>query len=327
MEKNIIALAHSPELISQLSNDSLSQLYVLDPLYRIPIADNTSPIFGVSVDELPLSKAIVFYQRLATIAYGHNRGKDIAYCYSEIARLMDKQEMPETILYQAKEKLAVGQAQKCIDMLMPLLKKPTYEEVSELLFVSSLQVVFDAYCQKGDFAKTKELLVSVSEKYDTVNLGSVPEDVLEPLLGILIQAAYCKCYYEETGLENLEKTLLALEPFIKKRGIGHPYTYIYEMSLTNYYRLSGQITEMRRHGWLSEVTAVATYGKESFLWSRAAGMNHASHSKELKSIKKFGLMAQHGKRSFNNRFLDNIPSSEIDPDVLSALERENNFWA
>lgn len=241
--------------------------------------------------------------------------------------------MQEAILYHAKAKLAVGQAQKCIDMLTPLIDAPTSVEVSESVFVSSMQIVFDAYSQKRNFAKTKELLAIISKTYDTDNLGSVPEDVLEPLLGILIQAAYNKCYYEETELENLEKKLAVLEPFVKKKGIGHPYTYIYEMTLTNYYRLSGQITEMQRHGWLSEVTAVATYGKESFLWGRAAGMNHASHSKDLQSIKKFGydelhcLMAQHGKRSFCNRFLDNISSSEIDSDVLSALERENDFWA
>jgi len=332
-KKIILALAHSPEMIKQLNNRNLSNLYSSYPLFQIPIADNTSSVMGASVDDLPISQAIEFYQRLATIAYGHNRGMDVAYCYSEIARLMDKHKMPEAILYHAKAKLAVGQAQNCIEILMPLVKKTIAVEVSDLLFVSSMQIVFDAYCQKGDFIKTKELLEIISKKYDANNLESLSEEVLEPLLGIQIQAAYCKCYYEEIGLENLENTLLPYEPFIKKRGIGHAYSYFYEMTLTNYYRRTDQITEMQRHAWLSEVAAVATYGIESFLWGRAAGMNRASHSKDLKTIKKFGFdghfstMTVHGKRSFSNRYLDNIPSSNIDPDVLSALERENVFWA
>ncbi len=336
MVKNILALAKSPEMVNRLSNRNLSYLYSMVPLNRTPMSYSPYRFIGASVEELPLHQSIVFYQKLATIAYAQNRGRDVAYCYSEIARLMESLNLPESILYRAKEQLAVGKAQRCIDMLLPIQTMD-----SEALRLSATQIILEAYCVKGDTDNAFNVIDKVVDKYNIYGMGNLQEDIQDPILGMFVQWLYYCCFYE-IDYENIDDQydgvfddiIECVEPLVKEKGIGHPYTYQYEMFLTNYYRLTNQIGKMRQHGWLSEIAAVANYGKSSFLWGRAAGMSHASHDDNLKSIKKFGYdehwlwdYTQHGKRAYCNRFLDNIDPSEIDADVIAALDRENSFWA
>ena len=332
MRKNMVALSKSPDMVKRLSNRDISYLYTVSPIYKIPMSDSPYRIIGRTVDELSIDEAIKYFQRLATIAYGHNRATDVAYCYAQIAEMLDKLHAPEAILYHAKSKLAVGQASYCINLLEPILKNSS--SFSEVIALSSAQIIFDAYCQKGDSEKAFNILEEVSVKYDFNEINRFPLEIQEPILGMLLQSAYNMCYYERLEDDFIEHIIQIAEPFIKEKGIGHPYTYLYEMTQTNYYRITNQIDQMQRHAWLCEVAAVAVYGKNSFLWGRAAGMNHASHNENLSSLKNFGFddtwsstYTQHGKRSYSNRFLGDFDYSQVDTDVLETLERENSFWA
>lgn len=332
-------------MIKQLNNFEIDSLEHI--LMKKDLSDSPFCTYGRSIENLPPEEAIAYYQRMAKLMSAMCRGKDAAYCYSEIVKIKEKLNHVDVDLYRSKSCCEEGRPDMGAfvigfsNMIKGKRKKfllfgKTIEYTIEQQSLAIIQR-FKADFMRGDLQHAAKMIELFR---DTVNpfLMSSSKELQIIIFEGYATFAYVLCGIYHYGNHQMAQEFLAvLEKLPSRLALGHEFNYLRFMAETClYYKNKSYETMLKSAKWL-EVSAHYAYGDGSYQYARAHLMYNFAHYQVcgkygednfFTSVNKYNLGGPRNAygRSFERHTLRNIDWSKIELGVKNTLLQEYEFF-
>lgn len=343
--ESIFSFVKSPDMIKQLNNFEIDSLEHI--LMKKDLSDSPFCTYGRSIENLPPEEAIAYYQRMAKLMSAMCRGKDAAYCYSEIVKIKEKLNHVDVDLYRSKSCCEEGRPDMGAfvigfsNMIKGKRKKfllfgKTIEYTIEQQSLAIIQR-FKADFMRGDLQHAAKMIELFR---DTVNpfLMSSSKELQIIIFEGYATFAYVLCGIYHYGNHQMAQEFLAvLEKLPSRLALGHEFNYLRFMAETClYYKNKSYETMLKSAKWL-EVSAHYAYGDGSYQYARAHLMYNFAHYQVcgkygednfFTSVNKYNLGGPRNAygRSFERHTLRNIDWSKIELGVKNTLLQEYEFF-
>lgn len=297
----MFAFVKSPKMVSQLSNNEYAGLWSRVPLCYKKMSDTPTMVYGRGPEDLSEEEGVEFYKRMAEVAMGQSRCVDASWCYSQIAQIRERNGHKDSIIYQAKSALLVGQARKAIAIIdnSGLLVKNTHSflsrkpsspiKLSPEHFIA-LSVAWDAMCAMGEWKSAKSITQSLVDDFQFYleSIADADEWADSDNLGLSIDKGVetiAKVAYAKSGfvpqMEDKKEAMQLLELLNGTAGstysICHPVSYLLTMTRValSYLEIKNtKLSEERKQrihglGYWAQMAAFIGYGRSSYQFARA----------------------------------------------------------
>lgn len=191
-------IAKSPEVFLELEPSTGFVIWAL--LREKRMSEAPERTYGKDIDKVNDKIKINYYRRLVTIARGLNRGACESYCWSCISNIFHNTNENRSLIYSAKEKLAIGQGYAALSMvrhlvddnsLLSIFKKKSEDHYPAEIRFESLILKASVYAAKGQWRKALSEIDKGYEILDNIDLDdnddidATIEDTIDILYNIL----------------------------------------------------------------------------------------------------------------------------------------------
>ena len=290
----MFAFVMSPDMVKQLNDLEYSCLWTHNPLLTKPMSESPTTVYGRTVSELSVDETIAFYRRLENTAIGLSRGVDAAWCCRKISDIQQQDNRPQSIVYEAKAHLLVGEGSKAIETLKrsglivehkwSLFSRKKQDAVLSYPQLCAMLQLLDAYCACGEWKEMNRLLQPLYEHIEACftpewNGNTADDASLNMSIELIARIAFVKSgYYPPIADRKIAWKMLQLsDHFAGRYHVGHPVSCFLRMAdLALYYRSADnpQLSDNDKKriystGRWAATSANICYGYGSYQFARA----------------------------------------------------------